>query len=148
MVPTGSYDIMTVVDRMRRAIIDADDCRETLKAAAADAAGLAGEPWPIPAERAAVAARIAERLSQELAEVAAWLHLPCDAGHPAGELAGPPDTRLDVLRWEWGHAYHIWWQGGEFHAMRRDNGAVCHCPHAGRLVREIQADYDARPVLT
>ncbi len=31
--------------------------------------------------------------------------------------------------------------------MRRDNGAVCHCPRAGQLVREIQADYDALPVL-
>jgi hypothetical protein len=146
MVPTGSYYIMSVVDRVRRAIIDADDCQETLKAAAADTAGLLSESWPIPAERAAVAARIAERLSQELAEVAAWLQLPSNAGRMAGQLADLPDAGLDVLRREWGHAYHIWWQGGEFHAMRRDNGAVCHCPHAGHLVREIQADYDVRPV--
>jgi hypothetical protein len=138
---------MSVVDRVPRPIIDADDCRETLKAAAADAAGLLGLPWPIPAERAVVAARIAERLSQELAEVAAWLHRLGDAGRTAGELAGLPGARLDALRREWGHAYHIWWQGGEFHAMRRDNGAVCHCPQAGHLIGEIQADYDARPVL-
>jgi hypothetical protein len=147
MVPTGSCCIMNVVDRVPRAIIDADDCRETLKAVAADTAGLLGEPWPIPADRAAAAGGIAERLSQELAEVAAWLHRPSNAGRTAGELADPPDARLDALRREWGHAYHIWWQGGEFHAMRRDNGAVCHCPHAGHLVREIQTDHDARPVL-
>lgn len=50
----------SVVDRALRAIIDADDCRETIKAAAADAAELA-ESWPIPVERVAVAARIAGR---------------------------------------------------------------------------------------
>lgn len=136
----------SVVDRALRAIIDADDCRETIKAAAADAAELA-ESWPIPVERVAVAARIAGRLSEELAEVAAWLRPPGDEDRSTGELVDVPGEPLDALRREWRHAYHIWWQGGEFHAMRRDNGAVCHCPRAGQLVREIQADYDALPVL-
>jgi hypothetical protein len=135
-----------VMDRATRVIIDADDCRETIKAAAADAAELA-RSWPIPAERLAVAARIAGRLSEELAEVASWFRCPGEEGRKASELADVPDVQLDALRREWGHAYHIWWQGGEFHAMRRDNGAVCHCPCAGQLVKEIQADSDALPVL-
>lgn len=134
-----------MVDRARREITGADDCRETIKAAAAGAAELA-ESWPIPAERAAVAARVAGRLSEELAQVASWL-CPSGEADQAGELADVPDEQLDALRREWGHAYHIWWQRGEFHAMRRDNGAVCHRPHAELLVSELQADYDALPVL-
>lgn len=134
------------MDRGLRAIIDADDCRESITAVAAGAARLAGA-WPIPAEHAAVAAGIASRLSAELAQVASWLWPPAEAGREVGELTGIPAGELAALRREWGHAYHVWWQAGEFHAMRRDNGAVCHCADAGQLVRELQADFAALPVL-
>lgn len=133
------------MDRGLRAITDADDCRETITAAAADTARLAGA-WPIPAGQAAVAAGIASRLAAELAQVASWLCPPAEAGRETGELAGSPAAELAGLRREWGHAYHVWWQAGEFHAMRRDNGAVCHCLDAGQLVSELQADLAALPV--
>lgn len=54
---------------------------------------------------------------------------------------------LELLRREWGHAYVIWFQAGLYCACRRDNAAICRCPKAEDLRREIDTDYQACPVL-
>jgi hypothetical protein len=56
-------------------------------------------------------------------------------------------ARLDLLRREWGGSYVIWYQAGQFHAMRRDNGASCKRTSAEDLRREIDADYRTCPVM-
>jgi hypothetical protein len=53
---------------------------------------------------------------------------------------------LELLRREWGHAYAIWFQG-MYCACRRDDAAICRRPKAEDLRREIDTDYQARPVL-
>ena len=62
------------------------------------------------------------------------------------ELARLRDADLAELRHHWASAYRIWFQAGQFCAMRRDNGSVVRCGDADGLHREIRADYDARPV--
>jgi hypothetical protein len=54
---------------------------------------------------------------------------------------------LDLLRREWDHAYVIWFQAGQYCACRRDNAAICRRPQAEDLRRELNADYQACPVL-
>jgi hypothetical protein len=54
---------------------------------------------------------------------------------------------LELLRREWGHAYAIWFQAGQYCACRRDNAAICRRPATDDLRREMDADYRARPVL-
>jgi hypothetical protein len=55
--------------------------------------------------------------------------------------------RLALLRYEWDHAYVIWYQAGQFCAMRRDDGTICHQDGAEDLRRELAADHRARPVV-
>jgi hypothetical protein len=40
------------------------------------------------------------------------------------ELDHIPDTELAELRQNWDYAYRIWYEAGQFCAMRRDNGAI------------------------
>ena len=54
---------------------------------------------------------------------------------------------LELLRREWGHAYAIWFQAGQYCACRRDNAAICRRPATDDLRREMDADYRTRPVL-
>jgi hypothetical protein len=54
---------------------------------------------------------------------------------------------LELLRREWGHAYAIWFQAGQYCACRRDNAAICRRPATDDLRKEMDADYRARPVL-
>ena len=54
------------------------------------------------------------------------------------------EDELARLRDLWVSHYAIWFQAGEYHAMRRDNGAICRRADPGQLAQEIQADYDAR----
>jgi hypothetical protein len=54
--------------------------------------------------------------------------------------------RLDLLRREWDGSYVIWWQAGDFHAMRRDDGARCRRASAEDLRREMTEDSRVRPV--
>ena len=54
---------------------------------------------------------------------------------------------LELIRREWGHAYAIWFQAGQYCACRRDNAAICRRPATGDLRREMDADYRACPVL-
>jgi hypothetical protein len=54
--------------------------------------------------------------------------------------------RLDLLRREWGHAYAIWFQASQFHAMRRDDEALGHRAGAEDLRREMAEDSRVRPV--
>lgn len=56
-------------------------------------------------------------------------------------------TNLELLRREWDHAYVIWFQAGLYCAARRDNAAICRRSKAEDLRREIDADYQACPVL-
>jgi hypothetical protein len=53
---------------------------------------------------------------------------------------------LELLRREWGHAYAIWFQAGQYCACRRDNAALCRRPATDDLRREMDADYRACPV--
>jgi hypothetical protein len=53
---------------------------------------------------------------------------------------------LACLRWHWGEAYEITRVLGVFRAVRRDDGAAVCAPTAKTLLREIGADYEARPV--
>lgn len=57
------------------------------------------------------------------------------------------ERKLAKLRHEWDAFYSVWWQDDVFCAMRKDNGALCRREDADELAREIQADYDALPVL-
>jgi hypothetical protein len=43
------------------------------------------------------------------------------------------DQELWRLRHHWGDAYVITWSDGQFHAKRRDNGAMVHRPTAREL---------------
>ncbi len=52
---------------------------------------------------------------------------------------------LELLRREWGHAYAIWFQAGQYCACRRDNAAICRLA-TDDLRREMDADYRACPV--
>ena len=54
---------------------------------------------------------------------------------------------LELLRREWGHAYAIWFQAGQYCACRRDDAAICRRSATDDLRREMDADYRARPVL-
>jgi hypothetical protein len=54
---------------------------------------------------------------------------------------------LAWLRAEWGHAYVVWYQAGQFCGCRRDNGAICRRGNADDLRKELDADYRAHPVL-
>jgi hypothetical protein len=54
---------------------------------------------------------------------------------------------LELLRREWGHAYAIWFQAGQYCACRRDNAAICRRRTADGLRTEMDADYQACPVL-
>jgi hypothetical protein len=54
---------------------------------------------------------------------------------------------VKLLRREWGHAFAIWYQAGQYCACRRDNAAICRRPADDDLRREMDADYRARPVL-
>jgi hypothetical protein len=54
---------------------------------------------------------------------------------------------LELLRREWGHAYAIWFQAGQYCACRRDNAAICRRPATEDLRREMDVDYQACPVL-
>ncbi|HUY52854.1 MAG TPA: hypothetical protein VMV92_45340 [Streptosporangiaceae bacterium] len=53
---------------------------------------------------------------------------------------------LELLRWNWGDAYRIWYANGLYHAARRDDGAQVHAPDTDQLDHEIEVDYRARPV--
>jgi hypothetical protein len=55
-------------------------------------------------------------------------------------------SQLELIRREWDGSYVIWYQAGQFHAMRRDNGASCKRTSAKGLRREIDADYRTCPV--
>jgi hypothetical protein len=127
----------------QRAINDAADARETARAAAQDLAELAGS-LPVPSHRSEACARICDRLAEDATELAAWLRKGSTMG---SGLAASPDQALAELQHQWDGFYSVWFQSGEFHAMRRDNGAICHRPDPDELAREIQADYDALPVL-
>lgn len=54
---------------------------------------------------------------------------------------------LELLRREWGYAYVIWFQAGQYCACRRDNAAICRRPKPGDLRKEMDTDCQARPVL-
>lgn len=54
---------------------------------------------------------------------------------------------LGLLRREWGLAYVIWFQAGQYCACRSDNAAICRRPNPDDLHREMDADYQASPVL-
>lgn len=56
-------------------------------------------------------------------------------------------TNLELLRGEWGHAYVIWFQAGQYCACRRDNAAICRRVRAEDLRSEMDVDYRACPVL-
>ena len=56
-------------------------------------------------------------------------------------------TNLELLRREWGNAYVIWFQAGQYCACRRDNAAICRRVRAEDLRSEMNVDYRARPVL-
>lgn len=57
-----------------------------------------------------------------------------------------PQAELENLRWHWGEAFDITRTLGMFRAVRRDDGAAVCAPTADRLLAEISADYQARPV--
>lgn len=57
-----------------------------------------------------------------------------------------PTGELHFLRWHWGEAYEINYICGQFHAKRRDNGAMVHAVTADDMLRAIYDDYSARPV--
>jgi hypothetical protein len=54
---------------------------------------------------------------------------------------------LAALQLEWGHAYVIGWQAGQYFACRRDNGAICRRGDAEDLRQELDADNLACPVM-
>ena len=56
-------------------------------------------------------------------------------------------ANLELLRREWGHAYLIWFQVGQYCACRRDNAAICRRPNPDDLRMEMDTDYHACPVL-
>ena len=62
---------------------------------------------------------------------------------------GPPDIvgDLEYLEHNWGSAYLIGRQGGQFTAVRRDgNGDTLTDPERDGLRRKIAEDYAGRPV--
>lgn len=61
-------------------------------------------------------------------------------------LAKIREAAVADLREHWGAAYEIWFEAGQYCAMRRDNGAIVRCGGADGLRREIGTDYAARPV--
>ncbi len=54
---------------------------------------------------------------------------------------------LELLRREWGHAYVIWYQAGQYCACRRDNAAICRRLKPNDLRMEMDMDFRASPVL-
>ena len=64
-------------------------------------------------------------------------------------MTGDPAVieNLELLRREWGHAYVIWFQAGQYCACRRDNAAICRRPKPDDLRQEMDTDYQACPVL-
>ena len=65
-----------------------------------------------------------------------------------------PDTaefireRAKLLTWLraiWGAHYYLGWQGGQYFAVRKDDGSVCRRAEASQMDRELMADLAARP---
>ncbi len=64
----------------------------------------------------------------------------------SNELTRFREADLAELQHNWGGAYRVWYEAGQFCAMRRDNGAIVRCGDANGLHDEIRSDYEGRPV--
>jgi hypothetical protein len=62
------------------------------------------------------------------------------------EIVNLKETHLVRLHFDWGPAYKIWYQAGQYCAMRRDNGAICRDGDPEALREALREDYAARPV--
>ena len=60
-------------------------------------------------------------------------------GHQMDEaLTKIREAAVADLRGHWGAAYEIWFEAGQYCAMRRDNGAIVRCGGADGLRREME----------
>jgi hypothetical protein len=53
---------------------------------------------------------------------------------------------LAEMRWHWDRAYQFSWAGGEFRAIRTDNGGVITACEPGQFREAVRLDYINHPV--
>jgi hypothetical protein len=84
--------------------------------------------------------------------IAAYVGNVCNVGYAVGmdapvlgdsELTRIRDAELAELRQNWDHVYRVWYEAGQFCAMRRDDGAIVRRGDADDLHDEIRCDYGA-----
>ena len=71
-------------------------------------------------------------------------YLRCESPDTA-ELICERAKSLAWLRASWGAYYYLGWQGGQYFAVRKDDGSVCRRAEASQMDRELTADLAARP---
>jgi hypothetical protein len=71
-------------------------------------------------------------------------YLRCESPDTA-ELIRERAKLLAWLRASWGAHYYLGWQGGQYFAVRKDDGSVCRRAEASQMDRELTADLAARP---
>lgn len=54
---------------------------------------------------------------------------------------------LAWLRASWGEHYYVGWQGGQFFAVRKEDGSVCRRTEASQMGHELAADLAVRPAM-
>jgi hypothetical protein len=71
-------------------------------------------------------------------------YLRCESPDTA-EFIRERAKSLAWLRASWGAYYYLGWQGGQYFAVRKDDGSVCRRAEASQMDRELTADLVARP---
>jgi hypothetical protein len=71
-------------------------------------------------------------------------YLRCESPDTA-EFIRERARSLAWLRASWGAYYYLGWQGGQYFAVRKDDGSVCRRAEASQMDRELTADLVARP---